>query len=350
MSAKRWAAAAVAVAVLAAGGVAFAVRGGGDDEVGADATTTSTSASTTTTAATTTTTASTTTTSTVPPSTVPDGVLQQGSSGPQVEALQRRLHDLRFDPGPVDGRFGGGTAMAVWAFQKLHGQPADARVTPELVQQIQRAPLSDPLMPDGGPTRTEIDLGRQVMLVWQDGQLRLVTHVSTGTGKRYCENGSCGIATTPGGSYRYTWRYSGWRTSRLGQLYNPVYFNGGIAVHGARSVPAYPASHGCVRIPMHIAEYFPSLVRRGDPVYVLGDARRPAVPLGGAAPPPAEPPPDDPPGPPEGEPSTTTTTAPPTTTTAPPATTAPPTTAPPTTAPTTAPPTTAPPSTAPPPP
>jgi len=52
----------------------------------------------------------------------------------------------------------------------------------------------------------------------------------------------------------------------LGKLYNPVYFVGGIAVHGAPSVPNRPASHGCVRIPMHIAEYFPTLVAKGDPV------------------------------------------------------------------------------------
>ena len=55
----------------------------------------------------------------------------------------------------------------------------------------------------------------------------------------------------------------------LGRLYNPVYFNGGIAVHGAGSVPNHPASHGCVRIPMHIAEYFPALVNTGDVIEVF---------------------------------------------------------------------------------
>jgi len=34
----------------------------------------------------------------------------------------------------------------------------------------------------------------------------------------------------------------------LGDLYRPQYFNGGIAVHGLASVPAYPASHGCARV------------------------------------------------------------------------------------------------------
>ena len=40
----------------------------------------------------------------------------------------------------------------------------------------------------------------------------------------------------------------GWRHAPLGLLWRPKYFNGGIAVHGANSVPPYPASHGCARL------------------------------------------------------------------------------------------------------
>jgi hypothetical protein len=43
-------------------------------------------------------------------------------------------------------------------------------------------------------------------------------------------------------------------------------------VHGYESVPITPASHGCVRIPMHISEYFHDLVTRGDSVHVFGGA------------------------------------------------------------------------------
>jgi lipoprotein-anchoring transpeptidase ErfK/SrfK len=31
-------------------------------------------------------------------------------------------------------------------------------------------------------------------------------------------------------------------------MYRPNYFYAGYAVHGMTSVPAYPASHGCVRM------------------------------------------------------------------------------------------------------
>jgi lipoprotein-anchoring transpeptidase ErfK/SrfK len=40
-----------------------------------------------------------------------------------------------------------------------------------------------------------------------------------------------------------------------------MYFKGGFAIHGYPSVPAFPASHGCVRVPMWIA---PSLFSGND--------------------------------------------------------------------------------------
>jgi hypothetical protein len=276
----------------------------------------------------TTTTGAPTTTTTAEPA-PPSDELARGSSGPPVEALQRRLTELHLDPGPVDGRFGGGTFAAVLAFQKLSGIEANGVVGPETRAALGAPPPVAPLVPGGEPDRVEVDLGRQLLLLWQGGALRLATHVSTGSGERYCEGGRCGVATTPTGAFRFSWRWPGWRESRLGKLYNPVYFtSSGIAIHGSTSVPTYPASHGCVRIPMHIAEYFPGLVDTGDAVYVVdGPGSAPAAaPVAPSGPPPPDPPtapeapPPEPPLPPP-EPSTTTTAPPPssTTTTAAPA-------------------------------
>ena len=130
--------------------------------------------------------------------------------------------------------------------------------TPDVTNALATAKLPDPLKPDGGPTRVEIDLGRQVLFLYVNGALNKILPVSTGTGKRYCDEGKCGIATTPKGSFRIERRISGWRKSDLGRLYNPLYFTGGIAIHGFPSVPPTPASHGCVRIPMGSAEAFQS--------------------------------------------------------------------------------------------
>ncbi|MCC6339106.1 MAG: L,D-transpeptidase [Acidimicrobiia bacterium] len=97
----------------------------------------------------------------------------------------------------------------------------------------------------------------------------MITRISSGGGYRYCHSGGCEQAVTPTGRFAFYTRYRGWQHGYLGALYNPVYFNGGIAVHGATSVPLRPASHGCTRITMDVARYFPDLVENGNPVYVL---------------------------------------------------------------------------------
>lgn len=201
------------------------------------------------------------------------GEVAPGDRGPDVTFLQQRLRELRFDPGPVSGYYGLETLYAVWALQKLHGLSPDGRVTSDLWRLINWTdPDVQPLVAGGEPGRVEIDLARQLLFLYDDrGGLELVTHVSSGNRERFCtRRGGCRRAVTPAGDYRFSWRWQGWRESDLGLLYNPVYFHGGIAVHGSPSVPTHPASHGCVRIPMHIAEYFPTLVERDDPVHVRG--------------------------------------------------------------------------------
>jgi putative chitinase len=57
-------------------------------------------------------------------------VIQKGSKGPDVLALQQRLKDLGFDPNGVDGNFGPGTEAAVRAFQQAKGLGVDGKVGP----------------------------------------------------------------------------------------------------------------------------------------------------------------------------------------------------------------------------
>ncbi|HWI03935.1 MAG TPA: L,D-transpeptidase, partial [Acidimicrobiales bacterium] len=94
---------------------------------------------------------------------------------------------------------------------------------------------------------------------YQDGSLHKILNVSSGTSE----------TPTPTGTFRMFRSESGWHTSRYGRLYNAQYFVGGYAIHGSLSVPAEPASHGCVRIPMHSAEWFPNTVPKGTQVVVL---------------------------------------------------------------------------------
>jgi len=212
-------------------------------------------------------------TSPAPPPTSPPagGVLSPGMSGPAVRALQQRLAVLRYYPGAADGRFGADTQEAVWAFQEAQGLP----VTGTVGAATRRA-LADPrspavLVPDGGSTRVEVHLASHFLVLYVDGQVRLVSHVSTGGGYYYCSPaGGCGYAVTPTGDFRTTVFMPGWVTVPLGEMYNPVFFiDTAFAIHGDTYVPLEPVSHGCVRIPMDIAAFFHTLVPTpGTPVYI----------------------------------------------------------------------------------
>ncbi|CAN5616942.1 hypothetical protein BH10ACT2_BH10ACT2_09250 [soil metagenome] len=250
---------------------------------------------------------------TVPPSTQPQVViptnpaivktqlaqsLKYKSKGDAVVALQQRLTNLGFAPGPADGTFGRATQQALWAFEKLIlGTPPDAAtgvLTNEMWQTMQDPIAIQPLREVGeGKTHMEIFLDKQVAIVFTNDLPILVTHISSGSNQKWCEIAKydtdefgqplavpiekdiCGFSKTPGGVFKFYRRVEGKRVGALGSMWNPVYFNYGIAVHGASNVPLTPASHGCVRIPMDIADYFPSLVSNGDKVYVWDGVKEP---------------------------------------------------------------------------
>ncbi|MEO6156682.1 MAG: L,D-transpeptidase family protein [Ilumatobacteraceae bacterium] len=220
-----------------------------------------------------------------------DHPIGRGMNGDDVRAVQDGLREMGFDPGPSDGLFGPSTEMAVWAFEKFIIGTDSAAVTGVVSSEMwvrMRSPIDVRPRRLNSGTSVEILLPEQIAVVYQDSRVRLITHVSSGTGEEWCdvvsvdgddgsttEQGICGIATTPGGMYHFERRVAGWSNSKLGQLYNPVFFNYGIAIHGALNVPRQPASHGCVRVPMHIAQYFPTLVANGDLVYVFDGRGQP---------------------------------------------------------------------------
>ena len=207
--------------------------------------------------------------------------------------VQVRLKELGFEPGPIDGQFGDLTRSAVWAFEKLVLQTprreATGRVTDEMWQRMQDPLVIMPRRPDAAtPDHTEIYLPEQVIIFFVDDEPALISHMSSGTGDEWCEEvtispgeygnedgteplkrGECGRSNTPGGVFEYYRRVEGVRQSGLGGMWNPVYFNYGIAIHGALNVPLEPASHGCIRIPMYVSEYFQDLAGDGDQVFVF---------------------------------------------------------------------------------
>jgi lipoprotein-anchoring transpeptidase ErfK/SrfK len=215
-----------------------------------------------------------------PPLAVPEGGLGPGDTGEVVQSLERRLDALRYDVGAVDDRFDTDTVQGVTAFQKLNDLPRTGRATPDVAARLATAQPPAALLASGGPTRVEIDLPHQVLFLYQGGNLDKILSISTGSGEDYCSTAGCATAVTPPGSYKVDYQVDGWDTSPLGELYNPVYFDpkNGLAIHGFEEVPADPASHGCVRISMAAAEWFPDKAPRGTPVYV-SDGQTPLQPV-----------------------------------------------------------------------
>jgi len=164
--------------------------------------------------------------------------LSPGSSGALVSWLEKRLASMTYQPGPADGSYDQRTKDAVIAFQKVEGLSRDGVAGPQVWARIFSASKPSPRL-GGGGNRVEVDLSRQVLYLINGGSIVKILPVSTGTeGWR-----------TPPGHFSIFRKLNYWRRSPLGLLYKPSYFNGGIAIHGAYSVPVYPASHGCVRVP-----------------------------------------------------------------------------------------------------
>lgn len=176
-----------------------------------------------------------------------DAVLRLESTGPAVQELQQRLSDLGFWLGEIDGNYGQLTRQAVMAFQKAEDLDRDGVAGPKTREQLPTASRPTPRTDEGD--RIEVDLERQLLLVVRGGQVQWAFNTSTGNGEAYDRpSGGTGVARTPRGDFEIERQINGVRKADLGLLYRPKYFHGGIAVHGSGSIPAHPASHGCVRL------------------------------------------------------------------------------------------------------
>ncbi len=171
----------------------------------------------------------------------------------ELKEAERRLSEMGFRTGRVDGVIDAATQRALATFQKWEGRRITGRLTRAELNAIRNAIPPQPR--DAGYKHVEVDIDRQVLLVTDDnGAVTTILPVSTGSGKRYKEKRMSGLAYTPRGRFKIYNKLQGWRRSPLGLLYYPNYFSDGLAIHGNPSVPRTPQSHGCVRIPMSAAK------------------------------------------------------------------------------------------------
>ncbi|MBN1322160.1 MAG: S-layer homology domain-containing protein [Thermoleophilia bacterium] len=180
-----------------------------------------------------------------------------GSQGALVSFLEARLAALRYPCGPVDGVYDSRTRDAVMAFEKVERLKRDGTVGPEVWQRLFTAQAPTPRRSLGG-TRCEVDLTRQVLMMITDDRVWKVLHVSTGR------------LGTQTGHHQIRAKYEGWVkcVTLDGKMYYPSYIVSKTAIHGYESVPPYPASHGCVRVPVWTAVELYNQLPKGTPVDV----------------------------------------------------------------------------------
>lgn len=196
----------------------------------------------------------------------------------QPRPRQELTHDERLEAeqclaeqgywtGPVDGTLDPAFRHALIAFQKVTGRPRTGRLTKNELEAVRKA--DKPLPQDASFAHLEVDLTRQVLFVVDEtGSITHILSVCTGNEKDYVDQGQTHRAHTPRGQFKVVRKIAGWRRSTLGLLYYPNYIHEGIAIHGSPAVAAYPASHGCIRIPMFASKELSEITPVGTSVLV----------------------------------------------------------------------------------
>lgn len=187
----------------------------------------------------------------------PQRTLRLGLQGEDVKRLQERLISLGYSPGAADGHYNRHTRHAVIAFQKVNGLSRDGVAGPKTLQALEN--------PKGisakyGGSHIEVSKAYQILLVVKDG--KVVRIISTSTGRRGHSTPTITSAVDWKAGYLYESKKYG------GTMVWSSFFYGGIAVHGFSSAPPFPASHGCVRVPIPDSKYVYDNMPIGSMVYV----------------------------------------------------------------------------------
>ena len=178
----------------------------------------------------------------------------EGQSGPLVRLLQRGLAELRYAV-PRNGSFDAATGRAVMAFRKVNRMSRRYDADRRVIARVLAGKGAFKPRDRGAGRHVEADISRQVLALIQDGEVLATYHTSTGAP----------ATPTVIGTFRVYLKTPG--VNAKGMLHSS-YFIRGYAIHGYFDVPAFNASHGCLRVPLADAWRIFSWLRHGDRVIV----------------------------------------------------------------------------------
>ncbi len=185
--------------------------------------------------------------------------LSPGQCGRTIRGFRKALNDLAMVPSN-NGCFDGKMQRAVLAYRKLNALGRSPVATKSVVEKIfNRKGRYKVLRPELGD-HMEASLSRQVLVFAKGGRPYAIFPIASGAPATPTVLGTYSV-------YRLDPGYN-----EIGMYYS-AYFIRGYATHGYKSVPNYPASHGCLRTFIADQPRIYGMQYIGQPIYVYGNAR-----------------------------------------------------------------------------
>jgi hypothetical protein len=159
-----------------------------------------------------------------------------GATGRFVQLMQQRLVALHFYL-PQTGVYDGGMGLALDAYHRLLGRGASQGLDGATINDLLNGVGQFHIRYPKHGKHAEGDLTRQVLALIDNGKVVALYPISSGKPSTPTVLGSFHVYTkTPG------YLPDG--------MYYSSFFTGGYAIHGFNPAPDYPASHGCMRVPI----------------------------------------------------------------------------------------------------
>jgi peptidoglycan hydrolase-like protein with peptidoglycan-binding domain len=159
-----------------------------------------------------------------------------GSGGRFVELIQQRLSALHFFI-PLTGVYDQQTGLAIDAYHRLLGWGVSQTLGPATVNALLNGEGTFHVRFPGQGNHAEGDLSDQLLALINGSKVYWILPISSGK------------PSTPTvlGSWQIYQRTPGYLPDGM---YYSDFFTGGYAIHGYDPAPDYPASHGCMRLPI----------------------------------------------------------------------------------------------------